>query len=228
MARNPDDLENGSEPPTQNPKASATIGSVTTNLAQLLPTGTVFAFQSLLPSFSNHGTCHTANKYLTVALIGLCTLACCLFSFTDSYIGGKDGNTIYFGFATWQGLYIFDDDERDEFLKKPNANGNEATGASAKPDTSWLKKFAIRPRDIVHAAFSCLLFLSIAFADATVQECLLPSSRESTRDFLVNLPLGFVFSSSVVFMIFPTTRKGIGYSGTLPRPLNLNPRSENH
>ncbi|TYG95915.1 hypothetical protein E1A91_A11G287500v1 [Gossypium mustelinum] len=46
------------------------------NQSNLLPTDTVFAFQAIIPSFSNNGKCETTHKYMTLGVIVLCSLAC--------------------------------------------------------------------------------------------------------------------------------------------------------
>ncbi|XP_039017650.1 protein DMP3-like [Hibiscus syriacus] len=115
------------------------------NLANLLPTGTVFAFQAIIPSFSNSGRCELAHKYMTLGLIIVCSVSCFLSSFTDSFVG-NDGK-LYYGIATINGLWVFNDDvddgldlENDEkeaekifnnsfevqrcFFPKPGPNGN--------------------------------------------------------------------------------------------------------
>ncbi|GKV08922.1 hypothetical protein SLEP1_g20492 [Rubroshorea leprosula] len=72
--------------------------STASNLANLLPTGNVLIFQALLPSFSNNGNCSLAHKYLTLGLIFICSLACFLPSFTDSFV--HDDGKLYYGIAT--------------------------------------------------------------------------------------------------------------------------------
>ncbi|CAM0871141.1 unnamed protein product [Alopecurus aequalis] len=169
------------------------------DLLKLLPTGTVLAFQALAPSFSNHGICHAANRYLVLALIAGCATSCVLLSFTDSLVG-HDGR-LYYGAATFRGFYPFN-----------------FTGTRLKRDTVFkdLSRFRVTPMDFVHAVFSALVFLAIAFSDASVQFCLFPDAGPDLRELLVNLPLAAGFLASMVFMIFPTTRKSIGYTDMMP------------
>ncbi|KAK4739185.1 hypothetical protein R3W88_002882 [Solanum pinnatisectum] len=56
------------------------------NLVNLLPTGTVLTFQTLIPSFTDGGSCLITHKYLTLGLIIICAAACFFSSFTDSFI----------------------------------------------------------------------------------------------------------------------------------------------
>ncbi|CAO2203552.1 unnamed protein product [Urochloa humidicola] len=173
--------------------------SSASDLLKLLPTGTVLAFQALAPSFSNHGACRAANRYLVLSLLGACAASCVLLSFTDSVLG-RDGK-LYHGAATLRGFYPF------------NFAGTREERGAAFRDLSRLRITAL---DLVHAFFSALVFLAVALADASVQGCLFPDAGPDVRELLVNLPLGAGFLSSMVFMIFPTTRKSIGYTDMAP------------
>ncbi|KQK04388.1 protein DMP2 [Brachypodium distachyon] len=171
------------------------------DLLKLLPTGTVLAFQALAPSFTNHGVCHTtANRYLVLALISTCAVSCVLLSFTDSLVSRGDGR-LYYGLATFRGFYPF------------NFAGSAAERGAMFKDVA---KFRITALDFVHAVFSAVVFLAVAASDASVQSCLFPDAGAGVRELLVNLPLGAGFLSSVVFIVFPTTRKSIGYTDMTP------------
>ncbi|XP_062178665.1 protein DMP2-like [Phragmites australis] len=183
---------------TATPPADKTLSSAS-DLLKLLPTGTVLAFQALAPSFSNHGVCHAVNRYLVLALITACAVSCVLLSFTDSLVG-CDGK-LYHGVATFWGFYPF------------NFTGTRAEREATFKD---LSRFRITALDFVHAFFSALVFLAVALADASIQGCLFPDSGQDVRELLVNLPLGAGFLSSIVFMIFPTTRRSIGYTDMAP------------
>jgi hypothetical protein len=171
--------------------------SSASDLLKLLPTGTVLAFQALAPSFSNHGACHAANRYLVLSLIGTCAASCVLLSFTDSVVG-RDGK-LYHGAATFGGFYPFNFAGTRE----------EREAAFRGRDLSRLRITAL---DFVHAFFSALVFLAVALADASIQGCLFPDAGPDVRELLVNLPLGAGFLASMVFIVFPTTRKSIGYT----------------
>lgn len=181
----------GAQPPVVVDK---TLSSAA-NLVKLLPSGTVLAFQALSPPFSNRGMCHTSNKYLTAALIQLCAAACAALSFTDSLKGG-DGK-LYYGVATLRGMYVL------------NYDGEEGERSGVLKD---LRRYRLRVLDVVHALFAVVVFLTLAFSDSDVLNCFFPEASPNTRQLLVNLPLGAAFLSGVVFMVFPTTRKGIGYA----------------
>ncbi|KAL8540870.1 hypothetical protein ACS0TY_002202 [Phlomoides rotata] len=183
------------------------------NLANLLPTGTVLAFQTLTPSFSNNGTCQTSNKYLTASLTIFCSLICLLSSFTDSFID-CDGKLCY-GIATFNGLYIFNATNINTTThpQELDSGTEELDDVSNVSGTNLdLSKFRIKLIDCVHALVSLLVFLVFAFCDSDLQKCYFPSGGEELDVLVMNLPLAAGVFSSFLFMIFPTTRRGVGYS----------------
>lgn len=169
------------------------------NIVKLLPTGTVLAFHALAPSFSNHGSCGSASRYLTLSLIGVCAASCVLHSFTDS-LEGKDGK-LYYGVATARGFYPFNFD---------------GTGEEARAKFGDLPRMKIRALDFVHAFVSAALFIVVALGNAGIQSCLFPGVGSDVRQVLTSLPVGLGLLSSLMFMIFPTTRKSIGYTDLMP------------
>ncbi|KAF9670004.1 hypothetical protein SADUNF_Sadunf13G0023300 [Salix dunnii] len=170
------------------------------NLANLLPTGTVLAAEALLPSFTNNGECSLANEYLTLGIIACCSLACFLSSFTDSFTG-KDGR-IYYGIAIWKDFLVFNDVDSED-----GAGGEEKHNR---------EKLAITYIDFVHAFTSLTVFLVFAMSDSNVQKCFFPKVGANEKALIMNLPLGAGFLASLLFMLFPTRRKGIGYADTAP------------
>ncbi|KAM3214514.1 hypothetical protein ACQJBY_066794 [Aegilops geniculata] len=189
--------------PTLAPTAATATDKVMSsaaNLAQLLPTGTVLAYQALSPSFTNHGKCFSSNQWLTAALVIVLTISCVLFSFTDSVLGRDQ--KLYYGIATPRGFNVFNFSDEEEKLQWTPAE---------------FRRLRIRPLDFMRAVFTALVFLTVAFSDVGLQNCFFPGAGRNTEELLKNLPLGIAFLSSFVFMIFPTKRKGIGYSDTTPR-----------
>ncbi|KAK3132262.1 hypothetical protein QOZ80_6AG0518590 [Eleusine coracana subsp. coracana] len=186
----------GARPP--GPLVDKTLSSAC-NIVKLLPTGTVLAFHALAPSFSNHGVCGSASRYLTLALIGVCAASCVLLSFTDSLVG-KDGK-LYYGLATIRGFYPFNFDGTDNEIKAKFGD---------QP------RMKVRALDVVHAIVSAALFVVVALGNAGIQSCLFPEVSSDVRQALTSLPVGLGFMSSVIFMIFPTTRKSIGYTDLMP------------
>ncbi|KAG2598983.1 protein DMP2-like [Panicum virgatum] len=186
-------------PPTAIDRTLASVA----NLAKLLPTGTALAFQSLSPSFTNRGACLPSNRYLTAALLYLCVLSCVFFSFTDSFVGG-DGK-LYYGLATVKGFLVFN---------YTGDTGNDEEDAERRRQVfKNLRGLRIRWVDYVHAVFSAVVFLTVAFSNAAVQSCFFPTSGDNVDQMLTNLPLGAGFFSTMVFLVFPTTRKGIDHTG---------------
>ncbi|MQL69684.1 hypothetical protein Taro_001969 [Colocasia esculenta] len=185
------------------PMADRTLTMVA-NLAKLLPTGTVLAFQSLNPTFSNRGTCIAGYSwYFTLAFITCCALSCAFFSFTDTLLGA--GGKVYVGVATFRGFYLFNCQPCEE--EDPELSAAD------------LRELRIRLVDYVHALFSMLVFLVLALSDPDVQSCLFGSAGWDSMQYLTDLPLPVVFLASFVFLVFPTCRRGVGYSDMTPRPL---------
>ncbi|XP_022720088.1 protein DMP10 [Durio zibethinus] len=172
----------------------------TANLVNLLPTGTVFAFQAIIPSFSNNGKCEIVHKYMVLGLIIVCSLGCFLSSFTDSFVGSD--NKLYYGLATIKGLWVFND-ERDDGLDLEN-NEEEAK--------KILRKYRLTPIDFVHAFGSVTLFLVMACSSFDVQGCFFPEPGANGNALMTNLPLAGGLLASGLFMLFPTKRRGIGYA----------------
>ncbi|KAG0513635.1 hypothetical protein BDA96_10G119100 [Sorghum bicolor] len=197
----PKGADDGSTTMAANRTAADKVMSSAANLAQLLPTGTVLAYQALSPSFTNtnHGTCLPANKWLTATLVAVLAAFSLLFSFTDSVVG-RDSK-LYYGVATPHGFNVF------------NFSGEEEEREWALGE---LQKLRLQPLDYVHAVVAAVVFLTVAFSDAGLQRCFFPNASNNTSELLKNLPLGMAFLSSFVYMIFPTKRKGIGYNDTTP------------
>ncbi|XP_008790315.2 protein DMP3-like [Phoenix dactylifera] len=185
--------------PSQRPLVIDKTLSTAANLAQLLPTSTVFAFHALSPSFSNHGICYTSNKCITLSLVLLCTISCIFFSFTDSFKGTN--GKLYYGMATFKSFIVFNYEHSDGDRSKVLED---------------LSRFRIRWLDYVHTFFSVLVLLALTFSNTNIQNCFFPDSGPNSKQILENLPLGAGFLSSMVFLIFPTPRKGIGYSDMAP------------
>ncbi|XP_066314519.1 protein DMP3-like isoform X2 [Miscanthus floridulus] len=114
----------------------------------------------------------------------------------------RDGK-LYYGVATVKGFLVFnytgDDDEGDAERRRQVFKN--------------LRRLRIRWVDYVHAVFSAVVFLTVAFSTVAVQNCFFPDASENVNQMLTNLPLGAGFFSAMVFLVFPTTRKGIDYTG---------------
>ena len=191
-----------SAPTAARPASTATdkVMSSAANLAQLLPTGTVLAYQALSPSFTNHGDCQPSNQWLTAALVIVLAVLSLFFSFTDSVVGRDQ--KLYYGIATPNGFNVFNFSSEEE---------------KQQWDPAEFRRLRIRPLDFMHAIFTAVVFLTVAFSDVGLQNCFFPNASTNSEQLIKNLPLGMAFFSSFVFMIFPTKRKGIGYNDTTPR-----------
>ncbi|KAJ4851415.1 hypothetical protein Tsubulata_030615, partial [Turnera subulata] len=159
-------------PPTFSQRAISQTLTSTANLANLLPTGTLLAFQLLTPIFTNNGSCDSATRPLTFLLLSLLAASCFLASFTDSVRSSTDGR-VYYGFATFKGLLLFDcpDDVK----------------GSGLPD---LSKYRIRFIDGVHAVLSVLVFVAVALRDKNVLSCFYPMPEHETQEVLDTVPVG--------------------------------------
>ncbi|KAF3613955.1 hypothetical protein FXO37_36161 [Capsicum annuum] len=161
----------------------------TAHLANLLPTGSVLAFQFLSPIFTNQGECDAVGRSMTAALVALCGLSCFLLSFTDSFKDQK-GNVCY-GFATVRGLWIIDG------------------SATLPPEVA--AKYKLKFIDFMHAIMSILVFAAVALFDQNVVNCFYPTPSYQTQELLAALPVAIGVICSMLFVAFPTERHGIGF-----------------
>nr|XP_010919356.2 protein DMP4-like [Elaeis guineensis] len=161
----------------------------TAHLANLLPTGTVLAFQLLSPIFTNEGHCDPMSRFMTTALVALCGLSCFFQSFTDSF---RDGSgEVRYGLATFRGLWVID-------------------GTAPLPPEIAIN-YRIKFIDFVHAFMSILVFGAVALFDQSVVSCFYPTPSEEMKQVLTSLPIGIGVFGSMLFVTFPTTRHGIGF-----------------
>ena len=170
-------------------KAISQTFESTAHLANLLPTGTVLAFQILAPIFSNQGECDPVSRFMTAALVALCGVSCFLACFTDS-IRDKKGSVCY-GLATFRGLWIVD--------------------GSATISPELTVKYRLRFIDFMHAFLSILVFAAITLFDKNVVECFYPTPSDEAKEILAALPVGIGVICSMLFVLFPTKRHGIGF-----------------
>ncbi|KAK9119248.1 hypothetical protein Scep_017341 [Stephania cephalantha] len=161
-------------------------------LANFLPTGTLLTFEMVLPSIYGTGHCSSVSTAMINALLSLCTLSCFFFHFTDSF-KGPDGK-VYYGFVTPRGLAVF----------KPGLEVEVP-----KDD-----KYRVGFHDFVHAAMSVMVFVAIAFSDHRVTDCLFPGHVKEMDEVMESFPLMVGIVCSGLFLVFPTTRYGIGCMAT--------------
>lgn len=159
------------------------------HLANLLPTGSVLAFQLLSPIFTNLGTCDSVSQFMTAGLVALCGVSCFLLCFTDSFRDSK--GSICYGFATFNGLWVLD-------------------GLTTLPP-EVAAKYRLRFIDFIHAVLSVLVFTAIAMFDQNVVNCFFPEPSNQIQEVLTALPVGIGVICSMLFVVFPTQRHGIGF-----------------
>lgn len=162
--------------------------SKTSMLVNFLPTGTLLTFEMVLPSVYGKGECSHVSTLMIHVLLGICNLSCFFFHFTDSF-RGPDGK-VYYGFVTPKGLAVF----------KPGL------GVEVPKDERYKVGFT----DFVHAMMSVLVFVAISFSDHRVTDCLLPGHDKELDEVMQSFPLMVGIICSGLFLIFPTTRHGIG------------------
>ncbi|CAN6444482.1 unnamed protein product [Victoria cruziana] len=165
----------------------------TAHLANLLPTGTVLAFQLLSPIFTDQGVCDGAGRTMTAGLVVLCGLSCFLSCFTDSF-KAADGSVLH-GVATRRGLWVID-------------------GDSSKLDPGKAAGYSLKFIDFVHGFATLMTFAAVALLDQNVVHCFYPAPSEQGLQVLSSLPVGIGVLCSMVFVTFPTKRHGLGFSVT--------------
>ncbi|GKV08737.1 hypothetical protein SLE2022_191830 [Rubroshorea leprosula] len=162
--------------------------SKTSMLVNFLPTGTLLTFEMVIPSVYRNGDCSSVNTMMIHVLLGLCALSCFFFHFTDSF-RGPDGK-VYYGFVTTKGLVVF----------KPGLDVE-----IPKDD-----RYKIGVTDFVHAVMSVMVFMAIAFSDRRVTNCVFPGHEKEMDQVMESFPLMVGIVCSGLFLVFPTTRYGIG------------------
>ncbi|KAK9052164.1 hypothetical protein SSX86_028792 [Deinandra increscens subsp. villosa] len=163
--------------------------SKTSMLVNFLPTGTLLTFEMVLPSVYGTGECTGVGTVMITVLLGICTMSCVFFHFTDSFRGADEKT--YYGFATPWGLRVFK-------LVPP--------GVEVPKDERYILGFS----DLVHAVMSSMVFLAIAFSDHRVTNCLFPRHTEELDEAMQSFPLMVGVVCSGLFLVFPNTRYGIG------------------
>ncbi|VVB08120.1 unnamed protein product [Arabis nemorensis] len=180
---------NGAGRTIKEEKAIGQTFKTTAHLANLLPTGTVLAYQILSPIFTNVGHCDSVSRFMTASLVSICGFSCFILSFTDSY---KDlnGNVCY-GFATINGFWIID-------------------GSAVLPQERS-KSYRLRFIDFAHAIMSFLVFGAVVMFDPNMVNCFFHEASDEVEVLLTALPVAVGVFCSMLFATFPTTRHGIGF-----------------
>ncbi|KAF9598990.1 hypothetical protein IFM89_033335 [Coptis chinensis] len=126
-------------------------------------------------------------------MIGLRSLSCFFFHFTDSF---KDPEgKVYYGFVTPRGLAVL----------KPSL------GVEIPKDERYKLGF----HDLVHALMSVMVFMAIALSDHCITNCLFPGHVEDMDQVMENFPLMVGIICSGLFLVFPTTRYALLKKGVV-------------
>ncbi|XP_031247113.1 protein DMP2-like [Pistacia vera] len=167
------------------------ILSGTARLNVLLPTATILAFTILAPLLTNDGKCTSFSCWSTGYFITFLAASCIFFTITDSFRTAT--GRLYYGVATFRGIWTFN-------------------GGRKKPLVP--SDYRLRWADLFHASLSLVAFLTFAGSQSDVVACYYPAlPRKITNS--VPLIVGFVIS--VLFVVFPSRRRGIGYPLLLQR-----------
>ncbi|KAJ7973965.1 DUF679 domain-containing protein [Quillaja saponaria] len=161
------------------------ILSGTARLNILLPTATILAFSILAPLVTNDGVCTNLSRWLMGFLLAILAASCVFFTFIDSFRTAT--GRLYYGVATFRGIWTFNGGR-----KKPRVPSN----------------YKLRWADIFHASLSLVAFLTFAGSHQDVVGCYYPTMP---RRLTNTLPLLVGFVVSVLLVMFPSKRRGIGY-----------------
>lgn len=167
------------------------ILSGTARLNVLLPTATILAFTIFAPLLTNDGTCDNLNKWLMAIFVAACSASCVFLTFTDSF--RTSSGRLYYGVATMRGIWTFNGGRKRPL--DPHA-------------------YRIKLADIFHATLSLVAFLTFAASNNDVVACYYPGIP---RKVINTVPLIVGFVISVLFVVFPSHRRGIGHPFLLHR-----------
>lgn len=74
-----------------------------------------------------------------------------------------------------------------------------------------MKKYKLRVGDFVHAALGLLVFAVLGLLDSNTVRCFYSGFESTGKTILQAAPPVIGVAASVVFVVFPNTRHGIGY-----------------
>ncbi|XP_028804333.1 protein DMP2-like [Neltuma alba] len=167
------------------------ILSGTARLNVLLPTATILAFSIFTPILTDDGECSVLSRWLMGVFLAILAASCVLFTFTDSFRTAS--GRLCYGVATFRGIWTFN-------------------GGRKKPCEP--SDYRLRWSDLFYAALSLVSFLAFAGLNHDVVKCYYPGIPRKVTN-TVPLVVGFVVS--VLFVVFPSRRRGIGYPFLLQR-----------
>ncbi|GLU06833.1 hypothetical protein SLE2022_238240 [Rubroshorea leprosula] len=165
--------------------------SGTARLNVLLPTATILAFTIFAPLLTNDGHCTRLSRWLMGSTTVLLAASCIFFTVTDSFRTAT--GRLYYGVATYRGIWTFN-------------------GGRKRPRLP--AEYRLRWSDLFYASLSLVTFLAFAGSHSDVVACYYPAMPRKVIN-VVPLVIGFVVS--VLFVVFPSRRRGIGYPFLLQR-----------
>ncbi|PWZ11168.1 hypothetical protein Zm00014a_027488 [Zea mays] len=162
----------------------------TARLNVLLPTATILAFAIFAPLLTDDGKCSTRlNRILTAAFVALCAASCVFFTLTDSFRSAS--GRLRYGVATPAGIRTFCGGHRRR-RKGPR-----------EPEL-----YRLRWSDLFHSALALVAFVTFAASHHDMVLCYYPGVP---RKVVNTVPLVVGFVVSLLFVLFPSRRRGIGY-----------------
>ncbi|GFZ00156.1 transmembrane protein, putative [Actinidia rufa] len=128
------------------------------------------------------------TTHMITALLGLCTLSCFFFHFTDSF-RGPDGNGI---------------------LRVRDSEGPGGVQVGSGRGSPQDERYRVGLNDFIHAIMSAMVFMAIAFSDQRVTDCLFREHAKDIEEVMESFPLMVGIICSALFLVFPNSRYGIG------------------
>ncbi|KAL3638764.1 hypothetical protein CASFOL_016671 [Castilleja foliolosa] len=170
------------------PNFTYIVNTILRNIACLnahLPTATILVFTIFAPLLTNNGKCTNFDRWLMGFFTGFLAASCVFISITDSFRTATGG--FYYGVATFHGIRTLG-------------------GGRARPCEP--SDYKLRLSDSFYASLSLIGFLVSVLVQNDVLSCydmVLP------RKFINLAPIVVGFVVSLLFVLFPSSRRGIGY-----------------
>lgn len=160
----------------------------TARLNVLLPTATILAFAIFAPLLTDDGKCTRLNRILTAAFVVLCAASCVFFTLTDSFRSAS--GRLRYGVATPSGIRTF-------------CGGGHRRKGPREPE-----RYRLRWSDLFHTALALVAFVTFAASHHDIVLCYYPGVP---RKVVNTVPLVIGFVVSLLFVMFPSKRRGVGY-----------------
>ncbi|BBN14014.1 hypothetical protein MPTK1_6g08200 [Marchantia polymorpha subsp. ruderalis] len=173
--------------------------NVVSNLANLLPTGSYLAFQTMAPLFTNNGECGSTEKIMTAILLLIFAIICWTLSFTDSI--NTEGGQVYYGLVTHRGL--FNPQFASANTKLEGLDGYFYRGGSDP------NKYIVNTFDMINGFLVVITFASLSMLTAPITTCYyptIPNTVAKCAPILVALVVGMYFAFA------PPARNGVGFA----------------